>query len=156
MFKKSIGLKPLPFLILEKNESCSPRSSFINQDSVPTVIETIPDIPVDTNYASGSSFSPKISASESFPQLDVGLYIGKPIDDITKKNLLLNPWMPPKNYDFPYSVHLMNEKTVKRKASFDHLNSFPAWLVFSDAKKVFFANIVLFCQFRLWRFPKKC
>lgn len=144
MFKKSIGLKPLPFLILEKNESCSPRSSFINQDSVPTVIETIPDIPVDTNYASGSSFSPKISASESFPQLDVGLYIGKPIDDITKKNLLLNPWMPPKNYDFPYSVHLMNEKTVKRKASFDHLNSFPAWLVFSDAKKGFFCK---YCPF---------
>lgn len=33
---------------------------------------------------------------------DIGKYIGQKIDDLTKKNILLNHWIPPRNYEFSH------------------------------------------------------
>ena len=74
--------------------------------------------------------------------LDIGNYVGTTLNDLIKKQLLLNPWIPPKNYIFPYSVHPKKGREEKRYAIQKYLNSFD-WLVFSDAKKKFFVNIAL-------------
>lgn len=75
--------------------------------------------------------------------LDVGDYVGIFVNDLAKKNLLLYPWVPPKNYNFPYSVHNKKGKMEKRYASEKHLNNFN-WLVFSDSKQGYFCK---YCPF---------
>ena len=47
---------------------------------------------------------------------NVGNYINKELDDDIKRNLLLNPWVSPKNYEFPYSEHKQGGKIVTRRA----------------------------------------
>lgn len=51
--------------------------------------------------------------------------------------------MPPKNYQFPFSVHTKNGKEIKRYASHTYLEKFE-WLVFSDARQGFFCK---YCPF---------
>lgn len=77
--------------------------------------------------------------------LDIGLYVGKDVDDYIKWNLLSNPWKPNHNYSFPYSLK-RNNKTgsyEKRHANLNQLNSYE-WVVFSHDKKGFFCK---YCPF---------
>lgn len=85
----------------------------------------------------------KVSSATQIGKLDIGFYIGKSVNDMTKRNLLLNPWTPPKNYEFSYSVHLKKGKEEKRYARQSHLDSFD-WLLFSDIEKGFFCK---YCPF---------
>lgn len=68
---------------------------------------------------------------------DIGNYVGKPIDDLTRRNILLHPWMPDKDYKFSFSLH--NNNKTKRFASHKHLNSYE-WLVYSNAEQGFFCK----------------
>ncbi|KAJ8671870.1 hypothetical protein QAD02_003129 [Eretmocerus hayati] len=74
---------------------------------------------------------------------DIGDYIGHKIDDYMMMNLLLHPWVPPRNYQFPYSEHRKNDAIEKRYASHAHLESCN-WLVFSESKQGYF------CKFCPW------
>jgi hypothetical protein len=65
---------------------------------------------------------------------DIGDYIGKNIDNYTKCELLMNHWVPPTNYIFPYSEHNKNGKLIRRFLGQQHLNNF-LWLVFSPSKQ---------------------
>lgn len=55
---------------------------------------------------------------------------------MTKKKLILNPYIPPRNYQFPYSEHQKNGCLKKRYAHHRYLEAYE-WLVFSDVKKGF-------------------
>ena len=74
---------------------------------------------------------------------DIGNYIGKNIDDATKRNVILNPWNPPANYVFPYSIHKKKGVERKRFAAHKHLQAFK-WLVYSDIAKGYFCK---YCPF---------
>lgn len=75
--------------------------------------------------------------------LDIGNYVGTNVNNFIKRELLLNHWVPPKNYVFPYSVHNKKGKEEKRYANQKHLDSFD-WFIFSDEKKDFIVNIAHF------------
>ncbi|KAJ8674568.1 hypothetical protein QAD02_005830 [Eretmocerus hayati] len=70
---------------------------------------------------------------------DVGDYLEKSPDDFMKRNLLSNPWIPPKGYKFPFSEHMKLGKLERRFASHKHLDSY-SWLVFSHAKQGYFCK----------------
>lgn len=74
---------------------------------------------------------------------DIGQYIGRRVDDAIRKNLLLNPWVPPVNFVSLFSVHKKKNKEEKRYASHNHLNQFP-WLVFSKEREGYFCK---YCPF---------
>ena len=77
---------------------------------------------------------------------DIGHYIDgdQTIDDFTKKTLLENPWMPLKNYAFPYSTRIVKNNERKHYVSHTHLEDHKEWLVLSNVKKG------LFCKFCPW------
>lgn len=54
-----------------------------------------------------------------------------------------NPWTPPNNFQFPFSEHNKNGKTVKRYLKDNHLQKYD-WLVYSEKKKG------LFCKYCVW------
>ncbi|XP_050513305.1 52 kDa repressor of the inhibitor of the protein kinase-like [Diabrotica virgifera virgifera] len=85
--------------------------------------------------------SVNVSEKTSAPNLvlDIGNYIGFKIDDLTKKGILQNHWVPPKNYQFPYSMQMKNGVEGKRYASQKHLDQYK-WLVLSEAKKGYFCK----------------
>lgn len=45
---------------------------------------------------------------------DIGDYIGKNINNYSKRELLINQWVAPTNYIFPFSEHNKNSKLVSR------------------------------------------
>ena len=55
------------------------------------------------------------------------------VDDFTKCQILLNPWQPPKDYQFPFSEHKKKGKLEKRYLNASHLAGEYAssWVVFS-------------------------
>ncbi|XP_064471819.1 52 kDa repressor of the inhibitor of the protein kinase-like [Ornithodoros turicata] len=65
--------------------------------------------------------------------LDVGSFVGKHVDDFTKRRLLESHWHPAENYSFPYSVHKKGGKEEKRYVSHSHLSKFN-WLVLSKCQ----------------------
>ena len=67
---------------------------------------------LDTNDAVECSEGKEVSDNHS-AIYDLGQYIGTPVDDLTEKNLILNPWVPPKNYGFPYSIRIKKEQRGK-------------------------------------------
>lgn len=75
---------------------------------------------------------------QTFYSTDIGQYIGNTID-YTKCQLLENPWVPPKDYVFPYSEHIKGGKPIRRYVGHQHLNSFN-WLVFSPSKQGLFCK----------------
>lgn len=70
---------------------------------------------------------------------DIGNYLGKIIDDHTKRLLLQSPWIPPPGYNFPYSEHNKKGKIEKRYINHSHLQSF-SWVVFSESQKGLFCK----------------
>ena len=48
--------------------------------------------------------------------IDIENYVGTNVNDFIKRQLLLNPWMPPKNYTFPFSLHKKKGKEEWRYA----------------------------------------
>lgn len=79
---------------------------------------------------------------------DIGKYLKTNPEPSIKKQLILNPWKPAKNYQFPFSEHQKNRKTVRRYASQHHLDKFEC-LVLSDVQKVYFCKYcVLFVNFK--------
>lgn len=79
-------------------------------------------------------------------EYDIGHYINKNVDNYTKCNLLEQPWQPPKNYSFPFSIHKKNGKDVKRHLGRQHLEKHH-WLVLSDFQKGLFCKYcALFCN----------
>ena len=70
---------------------------------------------------------------------DIGNYIGRSINTLTKKKLLLDAWKPSKNYSFPYSEHNKKGKLEKRYAGKKYLEKFE-WLVWSDVKQGYFCK----------------
>jgi len=89
-----------------------------------------------------STQTPLISSTQipqTFYSTDIGQYIGKTIDDYTKCQLLENPWVPPKDYLFPYSEHIKGGKPIRRYVGHQHLNTFN-WLVFSPSKQGLFCK----------------
>lgn len=80
---------------------------------------------------------------------DIGLYINKQIDDYTKRQLLEQPWEPPKSNTFPHSVHKKCGKDVKRYLGPQHFEQ-RKWLVLSDMKKG------LLCKYCVLFASEKC
>lgn len=80
---------------------------------------------------------------------DIGLYINKQVNDYTKRQLLEQPWEPPKSYTFPHSVHKKCGKDVKRYLGPQHFEQ-RKWLVLSDMKKG------LFCKYCVLFASEKC
>lgn len=68
---------------------------------------------------------------------DIGDYIGKSTDDLTKEQLLINHWKPSKDYVFPCMAVKKNGKDSFRRPSHDLFNQFQ-WLVFSESQKGLF------------------
>lgn len=65
---------------------------------------------------------------------DIGNFVGRQVDDYTKRHLLETHWCPSEDYSFPYSVHRKNGKDEKRYVGHSHLSKFK-WLVLSDSHK---------------------
>lgn len=79
------------------------------------------------------------------PVYEIGNYIHlEKIDNFTLKNLLLYPWKPGKNYDYPFSEHTKKGKKEKRNAKESDLKKFEKWLVLSDVHKGYYCK---FCPF---------
>lgn len=87
---------------------------------------------------------------------DVGNYIEKinEINDFIKYAILEKHWIPGKNYEFPFSVHIKRNREEKRRPSHQHLSNYP-WLIFSDIKKGLFCKYcVVFMSNRLVGYNK--
>lgn len=69
---------------------------------------------------------------ENNVQYDIGCFITKinEIDDFTRYQLLVNHWVPEKDYSFPFSVHTKRGREEKRHVNHGHLDNYE-WLVFS-------------------------
>ncbi|XP_040075022.2 52 kDa repressor of the inhibitor of the protein kinase-like [Ixodes scapularis] len=65
---------------------------------------------------------------------DIGNFVGRQVDDCTKRHLLETHWCLSENYSFPYSVHRKNGKDEKRYVGHSHLSKFK-WLVLPDSHK---------------------
>ncbi|KAJ8682083.1 hypothetical protein QAD02_017875 [Eretmocerus hayati] len=115
----------------------SKRSSTTKNDSICGDV-----LPSTSHRTPGEEMKPH-NAIDSSSTLDVGNLVGKRIDDFVRKDLLLNPWVPPKNYRFPFSEHSKNAKVVRRFAGHQHLDSFH-WLAFSHSQQGYFCK---YCPF---------
>lgn len=72
--------------------------------------------------------------------MDVGNFIDKlNLDPYTKYSILRNHWIPPPNYEYPWSEHIRAGTTKKRKPSKKHLDNY-TWLVLSDVCKGLFCK----------------
>lgn len=69
--------------------------------------------------------------------LDIGNYVGTTVNNSIKQQLLLNPWISPENYIFPYSVHNKQGKEEKRYAGHKYLDSFNWFILFFIQRKDF-------------------
>ena len=78
---------------------------------------------------------------------DIGNYIDQELDDEIKRNIILNPWVPPKNYIFPYKEHIQKGRLVKRFAKRTDLENFE-WVVFSHVHEGFYCK---YCPFFVTR-----
>ena len=78
-------------------------------------------------------------------QYDIGSFINSSsaLDDYTKRQLLENPWMPPRTYDFPFSEHKKKGRNEKRYVGHSHFEQYP-WLVYSHVMKGLFCR---YCPF---------
>lgn len=61
--------------------------------------------------------------SQTFYSTDKGQYIVQDIDDYTKCQLLENPWLPKKDYSFPYSEHIKGGKQIRHYVGHQHLGA---------------------------------
>lgn len=80
---------------------------------------------------------------------DVGLFVNKHVDDFTKCKLLENPWVPPKSYKLPHSLHTKGGKELKRYLGHHHLEQ-RSWLAYSHEKQG------LFCKFCMLFAGERC
>ncbi|XP_008178788.1 uncharacterized protein LOC103307994 [Acyrthosiphon pisum] len=70
--------------------------------------------------------------------MDVGNFLDKlNLDLYTKYSILRNHWIPPLNYEYPWSEHIRAGIAKKRKPLKKHLDNYP-WLVLSDLCKGLF------------------
>ena len=97
------------------------------------------DIVHDASSSKSNDNARVVPAPISSIALDIGIYIGKTIDDRTKRTLLKNHWSPPVRYEFPFSVHRKKGKDEKRYLKQAHLDSF-SWAVYSEALKGIFCK----------------
>ncbi|CAH2326704.1 Hypothetical predicted protein [Pelobates cultripes] len=141
--KKSTGAQP----VLESTSTIETDTSFpscsgTHVEPIPSQTDSVLPLSVDTPPQTGSIL-----------MNDIGIHLGKTIDDFTKCLLLENPWQPPPGYELPFSVQNMTSKngearTIKRYLSKQHIDSFP-WLVYSAVKNGLFCKYcALFAQHR--------
>lgn len=72
--------------------------------------------------------------------MDVGNFLDKlNLDPYTKYSILRNHWIPPLNYEYPWSEHILAGIAKKRKPSKKHLDNY-LWLVLSDVCKGLFCK----------------
>lgn len=124
----------------------------INSESVLSKFEnnvqvsSHPDTNPRTNITLYDYGDPAIGQKVTY---DIGNFINQRLDDIMKYNLITSPWIPPRNYKFPYSEHSEGKKVLNRYASHDHLNKYD-WLIFSHVKRGYFCKYCsVFASFKL-------
>ncbi|KAL5232700.1 hypothetical protein ACI65C_000110 [Semiaphis heraclei] len=72
--------------------------------------------------------------------MDIGNFVDKVnLDPYIKYSILRNHWIPPPNYEYPWSEHIRAGGTKKRKPSKKHLDNY-TWLVLSDVCKGLFCK----------------
>jgi len=72
--------------------------------------------------------------------MDTGNFVDKVnLDPYIKYSILRNHWIPPPNYEYPWSEHIRAGGTKKRKPSKKHLDNY-TWLVLSDVCKGLFCK----------------
>ena len=105
----------------------------------------------DSNHQISSKSSIRCESNHQFLQkgnnitYDIGDFIGIVIDDLTKCQILENPWIPPSNYKFPYSIHMKKGKNEKRYLNQSHLDKYQ-WVTFSESKQGLFCKYCPFFQ----------
>ncbi|KAJ8872200.1 hypothetical protein PR048_025802 [Dryococelus australis] len=70
---------------------------------------------------------------------DIGIYIGKTVDDFTKRNLLQDNLRRLEDYVFPYTFKKLKGKEVHRHPTHQYLEMFE-WPVFSDISRGLFCK----------------
>lgn len=101
-----------------------------NSSSTKSVVS---DICLKTSHQSSQSNTNLIHEN------DIGHFINSKVDDMTKYNLLQNPWKPTNDYKFPHSVHNVNGKEIKRYLGVQHFKNHK-WLVLSHFKQGVFCK----------------
>lgn len=66
---------------------------------------------------------------------DVGNFIGQKISDFQKRELLVNHWQPPADYNFPFSTYNCKGKEYRRNLNQNHLDTYKNWLVLSHTAR---------------------
>lgn len=81
----------------------------------PLIPNVCNEIPIsEDNQILEETKNPDRNISKNYVNItyDTGHYVRLDIDDLTKKNLILHPWVPDKNYSFAFSIH---KKRVRKK-----------------------------------------
>ena len=137
--------------LLSQNAECEKNFSSKICDSEIVEVELQDDFQVSASYE--NSGNPDVtmlfdeddetnstSVSDNFRSNDIGSYMGKNfIDSVTKRQLLVNHWVPPNNYLFPFSSHNKRGKIERRYAKESDLQKFQ-WLVLSDVDKGYYCK----------------
>lgn len=64
------------------------------------------------------------SSTEPLSSMDVGLFVGKRLDDETKRKLLKEVWKPHQSYCFPFTPRMNKGKPEKRYLTHEHLKKY--------------------------------
>lgn len=111
-----------------------PAKKICNEDSSteqPLAVESATKQPPAVHASNNGTEIPSTTSNQSSSTVgsyarstDVGNYIGQGIDDCTKKELLENPWVLPKEYVLPFSTRIASgneKKTLSMPETFGNL-----------------------------------
>lgn len=104
------------------NSPAEPVNISVADYSSPSTSQQTYDVNVD----------PEIIVDDGYHENDLGRYVGLATQLSTekKRELLQNPWIPPRNYDFESDA-----SHLKRKFNHAWLDQYSSWLVFQATKR---------------------
>ena len=109
--------------------------------------EPIEDYPAPTNNDTDPSTVSNESSSPA--KFDIGLYVGRTVDDYTKYRLLTKRWQPSRMDKMPYSEHMKQGHLRRRYLNVSHVES-RTWLAFSPSQQGLYCKYcVLFHESRV-------
>lgn len=114
---ESFFIKKSSNLIPDKDEPRNEMTTLSHHDDVDEINETM------TTTSRKCEAMPE--PDKSCPINDIGLYVGKSVDDALKFKLLTDSWIPDNTFCWPHTTRVNKGKLEKRFLRQEHLQKFP-------------------------------